>query len=88
MPKQLTPLRDLIILKNVAVTKMPLATVAKNHSLTKAHVIHKARHMAELVTFVAADSLTQSAKRFHLTRDELDAIMDYHTAHAGSKGGE
>jgi hypothetical protein len=87
MEQPLTPLKDLVILKNLSITKMPIRTVAKNHGLSVQSVADKAKNKAALVYFMAGLDRSQTMQRLHLSSEDLDAILDYHNASECRKGG-
>ncbi len=88
MSNPTTPLKDVVILKNAAITRMPLSIIAKNHAVSPQLAARKARNMAAAICDMVENvGVRTIARCLHLTVAELETIIAYHAAHEGLQQG-
>ncbi len=83
-----TPLKDLTILKNIAITHMPIAVVAKNHGVSTQVALAKARRTAQMICcLLDIEGPDDTSRRLRLSVPEIDMIQDYNASHEALQKG-
>ncbi len=83
-----TPLKDLTILKNIAITHLPIAVVAKNHGISTQVALAKARRTAQMICcLLDIEGPQDTSRRLHLSIPEIDMIQDYNASHGALREG-
>ena len=76
--------RDLVLLKNRAITGVSLAVIAKNHGLTETYTAHRIEETCHrLFHDVATLGYQETLDRYHLTASDYEHIRAHYLASRG-----